>query len=204
MNIAGVAGYIDATMIKVADGLALTAGTVQCFAQRKSDSKWLYADTTWDAVEPVGANIPTMTHWKGGEWRLAHTPAAANDVYTINCVDSPVTCYPDNRVEHVRLPGAEDATVAKDAAVAKEATLAAIAAYVDTEVAAILAAIVDGTNGLAAIKTAIDDERYGKWSLDPTNKVLTKYAQDGVTALKIFDLTSYSGSVPAFVGRTPR
>lgn len=115
MNIAGVAGYIDATMIKVADGLALTAGTVQCFVQRKSDSKWLWADASWNAAEPTTTDIPTMTHWKGGEWRLAHTPAAANDVYTISAVDSPVTCYPDNRVEHVRLPGAEDATVAKTA-----------------------------------------------------------------------------------------
>ncbi len=122
MMIANVASYIDAVMVQIADGLGLTAGTVNCFAQRKSDAYWLWADAAWHDTEPAGADIPVMSHWKGGEWRLTHTPANANDVYTILCIDSPVTCYPDGRVESVRLASAIDATVAKAATAALEAT----------------------------------------------------------------------------------
>lgn len=97
-----VAGKIDASMVVLATGAPLTTGTVHCFVKRDSDGKWLKADTTWttDTTKPTGGDIPTMTHVSGGLWTLAHTPAAA-DYYNINCIDEPVTCFPDNRTERV-------------------------------------------------------------------------------------------------------
>jgi len=95
------AGFIDASMVVIADGSALTTGTVYAYVQRASDSYWLWADTSWNASEPTGANIPTMTHVKGGLWKLSHTPADANDTYFINTIDSGATCYQDNRAQSV-------------------------------------------------------------------------------------------------------
>lgn len=107
--IAGQAGVIDATMVKIADGLALTAGTVNCFVKRKSDGHWLKADGSWtaDTTKPTGADIPTMTHISGGLWVLEHTSANAADRYDINCIDSGATCFPDNRSEEVVIKGTD-------------------------------------------------------------------------------------------------
>jgi len=54
------------------------------------------------------------------------------------------------------------------------------------------------------ILSDIHDEAFGKWDLDPTAKTLTLYESDGVTPLKVFDLTSTTADVPAFIGRTPQ
>ena len=106
------AGYIDASMVVIATGAALIAGTVYAFVQRASDSKWLQLDLSWNAVKPTTTAIPTMTHISGGEWKLAHTPADADDTYFVNCIDSGATCYPDNYKEGVGLPEAKESTLA--------------------------------------------------------------------------------------------
>jgi hypothetical protein len=97
------AGLIDASMVVVATGAALESGTVYCYVKRKSDGFWLKADTSWttDTNKPTGGDIPTMTHVSGGLWSLEHTPADIDDEYQINCIDSGVTCYPDNYVMSV-------------------------------------------------------------------------------------------------------
>lgn len=169
-----VAGKIDASMVVLATGAPLVAGTVHCFVKRDSDGKWLKADTTWtaDTTKPTGDDIPTMTHVSGGLWTLAHTPAAA-DYYNVNCIDSPVTCFPDNRTEKVNSfdsfkanvsglstfnPAADEVKLTADYDAAKTAAptvlqirqemdsnstqLAAIVGYLDTEIAAIEAALV--------------------------------------------------------------
>lgn len=48
------------------------------------------------------------------------------------------------------------------------------------------------------------DEAFGKWVLDPSGDTLTLYKADGVTVLKIFDLTDTAQAVPAYIGRTPQ
>lgn len=90
------AGYIDASLVVISTGAALTAGTVYAFAQRTSDSKWLWADQSWNAVKPTTTDIPTLTHVSGGLWKLAHAPANIDDYYFLNCIDSGATCYQSN------------------------------------------------------------------------------------------------------------
>lgn len=106
------AGYIDASMVVITSGAALVAGTVYTFVQRTSDSKWLWADGSWNVTKPTTTDISTMTHVSGGGWNLAHTPADADDTYFINCIDSGATCYPDNYTLSILLPGAKEATLA--------------------------------------------------------------------------------------------
>ena len=119
-------GWFDAEMTVIANGGSLEAGTVYCYAKRASDSKWLQADLSWNAVKPVGADIPTMTHVSGGLWILSHTPADADDTYYVNCIDSGATCYADNYTHAVlNVP-------AKDLTVAKETTLANVASNITT------------------------------------------------------------------------
>ena len=105
------AGYLDASMVVIATGAALTAGTVHAFVQRTSDSKWLQADLSWNAVKPTTTAIPTMTHVSGGGWKLVHTPADLDDTYFVNCIDSGVTCYPDNYDVTVEKPHAKEDTL---------------------------------------------------------------------------------------------
>lgn len=44
----------------------------------------------------------------------------------------------------------------------------------------------------------------GKWVIDPTGKVLTLYKADGITVLKIIDLTSTTAVIPTFIQGVPR
>src|SRR3990172_11980732 len=90
------AGFVDASMVVIATGAGFESGTVYCFVQRASDSYWLKANTAWQSGKPTTTDIPTMTHVSGGLWNLAHTPADANDIYKINCIDSSVICFNDN------------------------------------------------------------------------------------------------------------
>lgn len=62
--------------------------------------------------------------------------------------------------------------------------------------------VTSGTMG--NIMTDLKDEAFGKWTLDPTAETLTLYKSDGTTVLKIFDLTSTSSTVSAFIGRIPQ
>ena len=62
--------------------------------------------------------------------------------------------------------------------------------------------IADGS--LGAAMTDIHDESFGKWILNPAAKTLTLYKADGVSVLKVFDLTDTEADVPAFIGRTPQ
>jgi hypothetical protein len=58
---------------------------------------------------------------------------------------------------------------------------------------------------LKAAVELLEDEAYmGKWVLDPAAHTLTLYRRDGVSVLKVFDLTPASASVPGYTGRTPR
>jgi hypothetical protein len=50
----------------------------------------------------------------------------------------------------------------------------------------------------------IQDEALGKWVLNPVAHTLTLYRQDGVTVLKVFDLTEATGAVPSFKERIPQ
>jgi hypothetical protein len=52
--------------------------------------------------------------------------------------------------------------------------------------------------------TDLVDEALGKWILDPVGKTLTLYRQNGVTVLKVFDLTEATGAVPSFKERIPQ
>jgi len=52
--------------------------------------------------------------------------------------------------------------------------------------------------------TDIHDEAFGKWILDPIGKTLTLYKADGISVLKIFDLDTTQGTMPAFIARTPQ
>jgi hypothetical protein len=52
--------------------------------------------------------------------------------------------------------------------------------------------------------TDLVDEALGKWILDPVAKTLTLYRQNGVTILKVFDLTEATGAVPSFKERIPQ
>jgi hypothetical protein len=56
----------------------------------------------------------------------------------------------------------------------------------------------------AAKINEMHDEAFGKWELDPTAKTLTLYMADGISILKVFDLTDTTGTVPSFIGRTPQ
>lgn len=195
------AGFIDASMVVISSGAGLVAGTVQCFVQRKSDSKWLQADTTWNAVKPVGAAIPVMTHVSGGLWTLAHTPADADDTYEINCIDSPVTCYPDNygmtigvsinlvkaQTDKLLFDGANNVKSAPQTAVSL------VAAYDAAKTAAQQSGLTD-----------VSDAVLGKWVVNVAAKTLTLYRSDGVTVLKTFTLTEYAGLVPMYSARTPQ
>jgi len=51
--------------------------------------------------------------------------------------------------------------------------------------------------------TDLHDEAFGKWVVDPTGNTLTLYRADGVTVLKLFNLTEAAGAVPAYVQRVP-
>ena len=58
-----------------------------------------------------------------------------------------------------------------------------------------------GSAGLAL--NDILDESLGKWFLDHNANTLTLYRIDG-TVLKVFDLTTTTGSVPVYTGRNPQ
>ncbi len=151
-------GEIDASMVVIASGAGLTAGTVYAFVQRISDSKWRNLDLSWTAGKPVGAAIPVMTHVSGGEWILADTPADVDDIYRVNCIDSGATCYPDNYSMPVLQKPAFDATVAKDSTVAKEATLADVHADLAADAAALAASIaaIPGSAALGIVTALIN------------------------------------------------
>lgn len=126
-------GYIDASMVVIATGAPFTAGTVHAYVRRKSDNKWLWQSDTWDAAAPTGANIPTLVHAVNGGWDRQHTPADQDDTYSVSCIDSGGTCYPDNYTVPVRKLYAAEASVLarptlaeiEGSKLAKEATLLA-------------------------------------------------------------------------------
>lgn len=94
-------GYINASMVIIGTGAPLTNGTVNVSVQRASDSRWLYANESWNVSQPTGVNVPTMTHIKGGLWVLSHTPADQDDIYFISVLDAGTTCFPDNRAQSI-------------------------------------------------------------------------------------------------------
>lgn len=51
--------------------------------------------------------------------------------------------------------------------------------------------------------TDIKDVGLGKWVVDPVAGTLTLYRIDGITVLKVFDLTESSDIIPAYVARVP-
>lgn len=51
--------------------------------------------------------------------------------------------------------------------------------------------------------TDIKDVGLGKWVVDPMAGTLTLYRIDGITVLKVFDLTESSDIIPAYVARVP-
>lgn len=51
--------------------------------------------------------------------------------------------------------------------------------------------------------TDIKDVSLGKWVVDPVAGTLTLYRIDGITVLKVFDLTESSDIIPAYVARVP-
>lgn len=61
---------------------------------------------------------------------------------------------------------------------------------------------VSGTYG--KLLNDVFDEAFGKWVLDPTAKTLTLYKSNGVTILKVFDLTDTAANIPSFIARTPQ
>jgi hypothetical protein len=61
---------------------------------------------------------------------------------------------------------------------------------------------ISGTYG--KLLNDVFDEAFGKWVLDPTVKTLTLYKSNGVTILKVFDLTDTATNIPAFIARIPQ
>jgi hypothetical protein len=56
----------------------------------------------------------------------------------------------------------------------------------------------------ASVELLEDEAFMGRWVLDPAAHTLTLYRRDGVTVLRVFDLTPASASVPGYTGRTPQ
>ena len=67
-----------------------------------------------------------------------------------------------------------------------------------------LAADHIAAGSMGAIANNLQNEAFGKWVIDPTGLTMTLYKEDGITVLKVFDLTSTVADVPAFIGRTPQ
>lgn len=75
-------------------------------------------------------------------------------------------------------------------------------------------ATVDSVNAIAqefldvnaelANITDIHDVSLGKWIVDDVASTLTLYKSDGITVLKVFDLTASSDIIPAYIARTPQ
>lgn len=61
----------------------------------------------------------------------------------------------------------------------------------------------DSIQSIYDLSLDVHDESFGKWVIDPSGKTLTLYRADGVTVLKVFNLTEASGRVPAYVARAP-
>ena len=59
-------------------------------------------------------------------------------------------------------------------------------------------------NAILALTQDLHDEAMGKWVLDPTGNTMTLYKADGVTPLKVFDLTPAAAEVPAYIERAPQ
>lgn len=50
----------------------------------------------------------------------------------------------------------------------------------------------------------VHEEVFGRWVLNPTGDTMTLYKPDGVTVLKVFDLTRAGATVPDYVERDPQ
>lgn len=59
-----------------------------------------------------------------------------------------------------------------------------------------------GTVGL--LLQDLHDEATGKWIMNPNDNTMTLYREDGITVLKVFDLTPAIGDVPSYIERTPQ
>ncbi len=80
-------------------------------------------------------------------------------------------------------------------------------AEVNTEVDNALDTAIPGSPTAGSINARmvdLHDEAFGKWTVDPTGKTLTLLKADGITTLKVFDLTSTATDVPSFIVRTPQ
>lgn len=56
---------------------------------------------------------------------------------------------------------------------------------------------------VAPIVNDLNDVALGKWVVDPEANTLTLYRIDGITVLKVFDLTASSDIIPAYLARVP-
>jgi hypothetical protein len=68
--------------------------------------------------------------------------------------------------------------------------------------------VTDNSNGAVVVNMManladMQDEAFGKWTLDPATNMLTMYKRDGTTVLKTFNLSVAAGEVPTYISRNP-
>lgn len=102
------------------------------------------------------------------------------------------------------------AITAKQYIVVFEATIDSVNAIaqefldVSAELARLAGCALEATSQLLLVDTTdIKDVGLGKWVVDPDAGTLTLYRIDGITVLKVFDLTESSDIIPAYVARVP-
>lgn len=72
--------------------------------------------------------------------------------------------------------------------------------------AALLNAILSSYNTAGTVGATLNDlkdEAFGRWKLDPVLNTMTLYKSDGITVLKVFNLTTTTQHVDAFLERVP-